>query len=503
MALRKPFFFIQLPSPPFLNVRRDWQGGFGTADTTFRPTYGQDFIDDIVPFLPLLRSAALSKSEEIEIDYLDAQIKRLSISEILREIDKRRPKFIITVVNLPSIKGDLRLLKKIKEKNPKIKIITIGPVSKYLYKELFEDEIVDIAIRCEPEAIIVKLLNSLLKNKNKLNLIPGLSIRLNHGFINTGNALLWEDVSNFPFKLMYELIPTGSYRNSLFGNNKKFMIIFASKGCPYPCRFYCPYPHFYGEKLIFRPVEEVIDEIQYLNKNYGINSFIFRDQVFTYSHEYTIKLCREIIKRDLRVNWVAETRIEKLNSEILQNMKDAGCIRIHIGIENPNPKIFSEISKPGLKFDIISQKINLIKKFGISYQTHLIIGFPDESWETINFTKNFLKKLSVENIQVSIATPYPGTKFREYLLKLGLITCFDWSKYSGLYPVIKTKFLETKQLLKAKYYLESLYENPNHEKVKKLIFNLYSFTKNIVLSCLNWTKELDYTDLKTRLHRLC
>lgn len=482
MALRKHCLFLQLPSPPFINVRRDWQGGFGTADYTLRPSYGQDYLDDVVPFLPLLRSAAYTKAYGIDIDYLDAQILQFSLRSLIKEILKRNPLFIIVPINLPSLEGDIRALAILKKNLAHLKIIAIGPVVKYLYRFLMKNGVVDVGVYSEPETIMPQLLEACLADNNhKLKSLPGLILKQKERIIISKQALPWEDLDNLPFQLMYQLIPVKKYRNRLFGENESFMPIFTSKGCPYPCSFYCPYPQFYGKKVYYRSLDKVVEEIKYLAKQYGVKKFIFRDQVFAYKRERVLLLAKKLKQLSLGISWVAEVRIENIDEEILKAMKDAGCLRIHVGIENPNPGIFSCISKPGIDHSLMLTKIKLLKESGLSFQTHLIIGFPHEDWQSIFYTANFIRDNSIPYIQVSIATPYPGTEFRRMLLKEKLITDFRWKNYGGLYPVIRTYHLTSKELYHAKLYLEM--QNHKKKNLKFFIQKIYRKV-NYNLRCL-------------------
>ena len=85
--------------------------------------------------------------------------------------------------------------------------------------------------------------------------------------------------------------------NFLDFNSKTAIPITATRGCPYSCFNYCTYPLQQGRKVRFRSVKNVVDEIKHWMETLGTNKFIFRDPVFSINRNYTIELCKEIIKK--------------------------------------------------------------------------------------------------------------------------------------------------------------------------------------------------------------
>ena len=75
-----------------------------------------------------------------------------------------------------------------------------------------------------------------------------------------------------------------------------------------------------------RSVKNVVDELEYLYKTYGGKYYTFCDDAFTVDMARTEQLCEEIKKRDLHIQWNMGTRVDKVTKELLQKMKDAGCV---------------------------------------------------------------------------------------------------------------------------------------------------------------------------------
>lgn len=108
---------------------------------------------------------------------------------------------------------------------------------------------------------------------------------------------------------------------------------------------YCPYPLAYGKKVIHKSIDTILAEIEFLNMNFGVRGFIFRDQLFTYNKKRVEQLCDEIIKRNLGLKWLVGARIDQINEKLLSKMNAAGCFCIHYGVETGTPEMLIKIGE--------------------------------------------------------------------------------------------------------------------------------------------------------------
>ncbi|MGP8244740.1 MAG: B12-binding domain-containing radical SAM protein [Bryobacteraceae bacterium] len=102
-------------------------------------------------------------------------------------------------------------------------------------------------------------------------------------------------------------------------------------------------------------------------------------------------------------------------------MKEAGCRLLIVGYESGDPRILKNIKK-GATVDMAERFTANCKKLGLTVHGDYIIGLPGESRESIRKTIDFAKRMDTDTIQVSIAHPYPGTEFYEYVKRNNLIT---------------------------------------------------------------------------------
>jgi len=85
-------------------------------------------------------------------------------------------------------------------------------------------------------------------------------------------------------------------------------------------------------KFRARSAKNVVDEIEFVVKEFGIKEILFYDDTFTLNQKRVMEICREINRRGLNIEWDCRTRVDCVSRELLFEMKKAGCTRIHYGV---------------------------------------------------------------------------------------------------------------------------------------------------------------------------
>lgn len=465
---------LQPPSPPKMNVFRDNAGGYGTAVMSERQEYGHDEKLIVVPYMSLFYCASVLENAGYDINLLDAQAENLNLPAILEVIDKIQPSVIVSGINLPSIYGDLHLLEEIKIRNKDVTIIAIGTVCKSLHDLILSGRSVDIAVIGDPEVVVPELIRQ-INIEEEVGKTHGIVYRDNGRIFKTEPSLPLMDLDSLPYPA-YHLIPMERYWFHHFGKGIRSFPIFSTKGCPYSCASYCPYPFGFGSRVLYRDPKKVVDEIEDLYKKFNIRGLYFRDQVFTIRPEHAEAICEEIVQRKIKIRWHCETRFDTVNLPLLKKMREAGCERINYGLESGDPEIFKTVAKPGRELSRFEQVLSMTEQAGITPHTHMIIGFPGETWETIKNSLKFLRRCKVETANFAILTPYPGTKVYDEVVEKGFLLTNDWSRFTGYDPVIRTEGLTSDELLKAQNYLESHFRKDwffrkCKSKIRKILFS--------------------------------
>lgn len=235
------------------------------------------------------------------------------------------------------------------------------------------------------------------------------------------------------------------------------MPISTSRGCPFDCSF-CSVTKMFGRKYRFRSPENIITEI----KSRKAKSIFFCDDNFT-AHPKRTKLLLELMLKNKIKNWSCQVRCDAAkDKELLDAMAQTGCKLVCIGFESVNPMTLKAYDK-SQTIEEIKVAIRSFHKRKIKIHGMFVLGGEDDNKNTVLETLKFSLKEKIDTIQMSVLTPFPGTKVYEVLQAQKRIFTKDWSLYDGQHIVFNPKLLSAKDLqlsvLKAykKYY--SLYRS--------------------------------------------
>ncbi len=221
----------------------------------------------------------------------------------------------------------------------------------------------------------------------------------------------------------YHLVDVHSYSRRIGG--KECISILTSKGCPYHCAFCALPPHHRTVK--YRSPKAVADEMRKLKAEYGIDKFNFQDDTFTVNKTRLFRLLELI--RPLKIGFRCDTRAGLDNPESYRKLKDSGCDIVCMGIESGSQKILDRMNK----CTTVEQNMAAIqnaKDAGLRVKAFFVIGFPGETFETIEETKQFIERSKPDEYLVSNFIPYPGTDVWNNPAKYGVTWMNkDFSKY--------------------------------------------------------------------------
>ena len=283
----------------------------------------------------------------------------------------------------------------------------------------------DVAILGEGEVTIVELLDALSDNKALAN-IKGIAFKDNEKIIINEDRPLIQDIDNIPLPA-YHLFPIEQYRMIRMPNVRKdefVMPILSGRGCTFKCTF-C---YRMDKGFRARSVEAIIEEIMLLKREYGINYFIFSDELLMSSVKRTINICEEFIKAGLNIKWNCSGRLNFAKQEVLNIMKRAGCVFINYGVESVDNNVLKNMRK-ALNTEQIINGIEATLAAGISPGLNMIFGNIGDNKETLNKAVEFLLKYDdcTELRTIKPVTPYPGSPLYYAAIDKGLIKdCEDF-----------------------------------------------------------------------------
>ena len=277
----------------------------------------------------------------------------------------------------------------------------------------------DVVCLGEGEITISKLMEA-FENKKPLGGVPGVAWLENGKLKQTPRAPIIQDLDSLPLP-PYELFPMHLYRMMRMPNSRStdFVIpMMSARGCSFKCTFCYRMDPGYRK----RDPKALLDEIEMLHKDYGATYISFQDDLLMSSVAHTEEVCKEFLKRDLPIVWNCNGRLNYCSEELLQLMKDAGCVFINYGIESMDQKVLNNMKK-GLRPEMIIKGIEDTLKVGISPGLNFIFGNKGDSKETIKKTVDFLIKYDdfAQKRTIRPVTPYPGSPLYFDAIEMGLL----------------------------------------------------------------------------------
>ena len=180
-------------------------------------------------------------------------------------------------------------------------------------------------------------------------------------------------------------------------------MLLSTRGCPYNCKF-CSSPYLWKNKTTRKGVDRFIEEITRLIKNYSVTDFFITDDTFMCDKKWLSEFCDKVSK--LNVTWRCLGRIDQISAQVLDKMYSSGCRNIKLGIESGSQRILDMIDKK-IKLEQILEVSDLLLEKKINWSAYFMIGLPTETEEDIRKTQDLIRRISANNITLSIYTPFP------------------------------------------------------------------------------------------------
>ena len=367
--------------------------------------------------LPLIAAPLLKEGYDVKIIDLD-----LSDQNLKDQIQKFNPDYVGITGSTPLFYEIIRISKIVKEIDQSIKIIVGGVHATIVPYDFLNSNLVDIVAYGEADFTLLEILKS-----KKLEDVKGIYFKKDKKIIKTPPRELIKNLDILPFP-SWELIDVKKYKSSYLSSKKNPVgPMETSRGCVFGC-VYCN-KDIFGRMFRSKTYKRVVDEFEY-TLNQGFKEIHICDDGFSTDMERAKKICDEIIKRKLDFSWSLFNgiRVDKIDDELAEKLKKAGCYQIAFGIESGNQDILNKIQK-GVTLEQVRQAIKISKKAGLETFGFFMFGLPGETEKTMQDTINFAKELDMDLSKFDITIPYPGTKLYNDLEKEGKILSKNWSDY--------------------------------------------------------------------------
>ena len=374
----------------------------------------------------------LEKHTQHDIQVLDTQPHEYGYAE-LRDVLREKMGDVVGITTMTFTLIDVvKTALLVKDLSPETRVVLGGPHVHIFPNETINLPGIDFLVLGEGEKTFVSLLDELdnlspSEGLDALEQIAGLVFKRNGHVVNTGISPLTENLDELGFPARH-LVDSTQY-TSLLGRDNIITTMFTSRGCPFRCTF-CDRPFspvISGFRC--RSAGHVADEMEEC-LNLGIQEAFIYDDTFTVRKDRVFDLCHEIKRRKIKIRWDVRAHVNTVSPELLRAMKDAGCDRIHYGVEAGNNRMLKLIQKQ-TTIEHVKRVVQWTKDVDMEVLAYFMLGQQTETREDIQDSIRLAKELDPNYVHFTIFCPYPATATYLEGLKSGILKNDVWREFAA------------------------------------------------------------------------
>lgn len=358
------------------------------------------------------------KTRDLEVRIIDLNfelLKRVSEDEtfdhiqwmeILKDYLESFNPFIIGISCMydSNIKPLMQTLEFLMEQNQSV-LITGGVLPTYEWESLLSKDLCHFVVTREGENKINYLLDHLTEENQGFASCTGIYYKYEGNYFETngdhnvvvGNSDLVDSYSLIGIKEYHKYGSLNPFSRMAEVHDFPFAALQMSRGCRGHCTF-CSVSDFMGKGVRKRPVDKVLAEMDFLVNKCGVKHFEWLDDDLLFFKQDFQFLLWEVIKQGWDITWSANNGLiaTSIDDNLMQLMKDSGCIGFKVGVETGNADILKSIRKPATldAFRKVSQIVNRYPEVFVG--GNFIIGFPNEKFHQMMDTFRFYLELNLD-----------------------------------------------------------------------------------------------------------
>ena len=424
---------------------------------------GTDYLKHITnrsPSIGLLLLASKAREIGYTPEIIESDLEGLSPEVVAQRVLEANPKFVgITLFTVGVFNASI-IARIIKEKNPDIVVLVGGPhISSMGYETMERFREFDVSVIHEGELILENLLRS-IESGDSLENVNGIMYRDEDSSIRkTPPPPNIEDLDALPMPA-WDLLPNfpQGYLPAIYDYPRAPVATYsASRGCPFLCEF-CDTSTF-GGKIRYNSPQHVHDVMRHLSEVYGVKHLQFVDDLFVAHNGHVVEFSKLLIKDKIDMTWSCTARVNTVKPETLALMKEAGCWEISFGLESGSDWLLDEMKK-SQRVATAEQAVKWTHEAGIRVKGLFMLGYPGETQESIEMTKDFIQRVPMTTMNLSKFTPYPGSPIYKKLYGTS-IREEDWERLNGMNFVYQAEGFSEEQLdTQYQEIIKSFYKRP-------------------------------------------
>ncbi|MEM3000957.1 MAG: radical SAM protein [Candidatus Nitrosocaldus sp.] len=430
------------------------------------------------------------------IKIIDLDLVPWSFNTFCQKVVEYAPDIIGIQCLSISLEATYKICRFVRESLSNTKIVLGGPHFNSNPEEIFNYFDIDFVVHGEGEKTFLELVQSIRETSHYKN-IKGLVFRNADGtVVKNERRELNHELDDLPFPDYEDLYEGQPFYSHPYSETGRMITMMTSRGCPFRCAF-CDTPNIHGTKVRTRSVDNVLDEIKFLQKKYRVREFSFKDSNFHMSKKWVSEFADKIKQNNMDISFFANYRVDVINDGYAEPLKQAGCSLVFCGIESTDPVVQKLLGK-NTSMEQMLRADESFKKYGIKRLYSFMFGSPGDTEESLKSSIDFAIKTNPFLILIQPTTAFPGTALYDYAVKHNLLKNPKWF-YSFLLPKVDDPFpgrmmmehLPPEKVNKyirhayIKFYLRpvKVYELLKYFKLKRFVtaiaMKFFSFVKNV------------------------
>lgn len=441
------------------------------------------------PFPPLatITAASFIRNFGFEVSLFDTSLRE-SPEELIKAIKEFNPDYLViyddgfnylTKMCLTNMRQAAFRIAQIAKQNNLTVIVSSSDATDHYEKYLSNGA--DFIIIGEAEHTLHELIEALNSGANNLSDINGLVFKENDQIVKTNARQIEQNLDVFP-RAAWDLVNISDYKKIWAEGKKEFSLnIATTRGCPFKCNW-CAKP-IYGNRYNSRSPENVIDEIEFLQRQFGVNYFWFCDDIFGLKPGWVQNFRDEVKQRNLKFRYKIQSRVDLLLKEdTIDALAESGADIIWVGAESGSQKILDAMDK-GTTVEEIYSATKLLKSKNIKVGFFLQFGYLGETKEDIDKTIQMVLDLMPDEIGISVSYPLPGTKFYN-TVKEQLKEKTNWTDSDELALMFRSTFHPAYYKKLHRYVHKVFRKKASKDSLRKILAHPFGINKNILRSAL-------------------
>jgi anaerobic magnesium-protoporphyrin IX monomethyl ester cyclase len=384
------------------------------ADT---PTGRQNYL----PYALLYTGGALKRAG---YGVVVRHVVEKDFDDLIDEICEQKPLFAgFSAITGVHILYTAEICKKIKQKDPSIPICLGGVHASLLAQQCIEEDYFDFVIDGDGEETIVELAGALASDK-EFSGIEGLGFKKPDGEVVVPRRRFLEDLSKA--KADFSLVDVETYFEAFPVGKDRVLRYHSSRGCPYQCTF-CYNLNYNKRRFRPHPIESVLEDIEFLKKEYKIDGIAFCDDNFHVDKRRALEILKAI---DLPT--ISDVRMDALDETYLRQLKELKVLSLFVGVESGSERSQELVGK-GYTVEYAKKVIDLLAEYHMRCHYSFIVGLPGETLEDVRDTAELMLYIREKHKEGSFTPgrymPYPGTPLYDKAVEMGFTpprTTEDW-----------------------------------------------------------------------------